>query len=111
MASNGYPARPGIDPAVCRILFLSVSATRHGTIQKQRSHRTELEIRVDLLSSDAVRIEAGSRVSFSDRGGEMILTGTVSRIEPAAFTRASALGIEEQRVNLIMQIDDVPKRQ
>ncbi len=98
-----------IDGVILSMVTRSEQAVSTGTLIAELGNPDDLEIRVDLLSSDAVRVNVGSRVSFSDWGGEQILTGTVSRIEPAAFTHVSALGIEEQRVNLIMQIDDVPK--
>ena len=98
-----------IDGVILSMVTRSEQAVNTGTIIAELGNPDDLEIRVDLLSSDAVRVNVGSRVSFSDWGGEQLLTGTVSRIESAAFTHVSALGIEEQRVNLIMQIDDVPK--
>ena len=69
-----------------------------------------LEVTVDLLSKDAVRVEEGARATISDWGGGDVLAATVRRIEPAAFTRVSALGIEEQRVNALLDLDAVPDR-
>lgn len=57
-----------------------------------------LEVRVDLLSMDAVRVEEGTRVVMTRWGGEEELEGTVRRVDPAGFERVSALGVEEQRV-------------
>lgn len=57
-----------------------------------------LEVEVDLLSADAVRVKPGTRVLFERWGGEAPLEGQVKRIEPAGFTKVSALGVEEQRV-------------
>jgi HlyD family secretion protein len=64
----------------------------------------ELEVRVDLLSMDAVRVEAGTRVLIEDWGGETVLEGRVRRVEPAGFMRVSALGVEEQRVPVLVEI-------
>jgi HlyD family secretion protein len=64
----------------------------------------ELEVRVDLLSMDAVRVEAGKRVLIEDWGGETVLEGRVRRVEPAGFMRVSALGVEEQRVPVLVEI-------
>lgn len=61
----------------------------------------DLEIRVDLLSMDAVRVTTGMVVTITGWGGTP-LAGTVRRIEPAGFTRISALGVEEQRVPVIV---------
>lgn len=64
----------------------------------------ELEVEVDLLSADAVRIQPGSRVLFERWGGEQPLEGVVRVVEPAGFTKVSALGVEEQRVWVIVAL-------
>ncbi len=69
----------------------------------------DLEIVVDLLSTDAVRVEAGNPVLVDDWGGPT-LQGRVRRVEPYGFTKVSALGIEEQRVNIIIDLTDPPDR-
>ncbi len=60
-----------------------------------------LEIEVDVLSSDAVKVKPGMKVLFDRWGGEQTLEGTVRIIEPVGFTKNSALGVEEQRVLII----------
>lgn len=60
-----------------------------------------LEIVTDFLSSDAVRIRPGAEVAIDDWGGERPLRGRVRRVEPFGFTKVSALGVEEQRVNVV----------
>jgi HlyD family secretion protein len=60
-----------------------------------------IEIVLDVLSSDAVRVQPGNRIVIRDWGGEKELQGAVKTIDPAAFTKISALGIEEKRVNII----------
>jgi len=60
---------------------------------------------VDLLSPDAVRLRPGMRVELERWGGEEQLTGRVRRIEPAGFTHISALGVEEQRVWVIVDFE------
>jgi HlyD family secretion protein len=62
----------------------------------------DLEIVVDYLSMDAVRIEAGQRVIIDNWGGDEPLAGRVRLVEPFGFLKVSALGIEEQRVNVII---------
>ena len=62
---------------------------------------TDLELVIDVLSADAVQIEPGDTIHVEQWGGPTSLTATVSYIEPAAFTEVSALGVEEQRVNVI----------
>jgi HlyD family secretion protein len=61
-----------------------------------------LEVEVDLLSADAVRVHVGTPVLFERWGGDVPLQGEVKRIEPAGFTKVSALGVEEQRVWVIV---------
>ncbi len=68
----------------------------------------DLEIVVDLLSEDAVKVEAGQRVIIEDWGGRE-LNGRVKRVEPTGFMKVSALGIEEQRVNIIIDFADPPE--
>ena len=67
----------------------------------------DLEIQVDLLSMDAVRVRPGMPVRVSGWGGEAVLEATVRRVEPAGFTRTSALGVDEQRVPVIIDFADV----
>lgn len=68
----------------------------------------EMEIVADLLSSAAVRVQPGQQVLIEQWGGERSLTGRVRRVEPSGFTKISALGVEEQRVNVIIDFDDSP---
>ena len=65
-----------------------------------------LEIVSDLLSSDAVRVKPGSRAIIEQWGGDNTLPARVRRVEPAGFTKISALGVEEQRVNVILDFED-----
>ena len=69
----------------------------------------DLEIVVDLLSADAVTITAGTPARIKGWGGKEILNARVRSVDPAGFTKVSALGIEEQRVNVILDITD-PKK-
>jgi HlyD family secretion protein len=66
----------------------------------------QLEIVADLLSTDAVRIKPGARAIIEQWGGEKTLDARVRRIEPAGFTKISALGVEEQRVNVVIDFVD-----
>jgi HlyD family secretion protein len=61
-----------------------------------------LEVVSDLLSTDAVRVAPGSQVSIEQWGGGQPLRARVRRVEPSGFTKVSALGVEEQRVNVII---------
>jgi HlyD family secretion protein len=63
-----------------------------------------LEVEVDVLSADAVRIRPGTPVRFERWGGDVPLEGIVRVVEPVGFTKVSALGVEEQRVNVQVDI-------
>ena len=63
-----------------------------------------LEIEVEVLSEDAIRIRPGMRVLFERWGGEQPLEGRVRVVEPVGFTKISALGVEEQRVHVIADL-------
>lgn len=69
-----------------------------------------LEVVIDVLSADAVKVRPGLPVLIEDWGGEQPLEARVRLIEPSAFTKVSALGIEEQRVNIIADFIDSPVR-
>ncbi len=69
-----------------------------------------LEIEIDLLSTDAVRVQPGAELTIDHWGGGSPLAGNVRVIEPAAFTKISSLGVEEQRVNIIADINEPPER-
>jgi HlyD family secretion protein len=66
----------------------------------------DMEIKIDVLSIDAVRIRPGNRVWIEHWGGGRPLRGTVRLVEPSAFLKISALGVEEKRVNVIIDFDD-----
>ncbi|WP_309493917.1 HlyD family efflux transporter periplasmic adaptor subunit [Bradyrhizobium arachidis] len=68
----------------------------------------DLEIVADVLSTDAVEIRAGADVTIDHWGGEGKLRGRVRRVEPAAFTKVSTLGVEEQRVNVLVDLLSPP---
>ena len=69
----------------------------------------QLEVEVDVLSSDAVKIRPGSGAWLEQWGGEQRLLGRVRLVEPSAFTKVSALGVEEQRVWVIIDLDQGQK--
>jgi HlyD family secretion protein len=62
----------------------------------------QMEIVSDLLSTDAVKVKPRSRAMIDEWGGDHVLDATVQRVEPAGFTKISALGVEEQRVNVVL---------
>ena len=68
----------------------------------------DLEVVVDLLSSDAVRVAIGDTIEVGEWGGDSTLVGVVRLVEPSAFTKVSALGVEEQRVNVVALVRNPP---
>jgi HlyD family secretion protein len=69
----------------------------------------KLEVKVEVLSADAVQIKTGTTVFFERWGGDIALSGKVRVIEPAGFTKISALGVEEQRVLVVADIISPPE--
>lgn len=67
-----------------------------------------LEVVADVLSSDATQMRVGDSVEIAEWGGDRPLRARIRTIEPSAFTRVSALGVDEQRVNVLMDIVDTP---
>jgi HlyD family secretion protein len=94
-----------IDGRVLRILQESAAALPAGTPLMELGDPTNLELEIDVLSTDAVKIAPGDTVLVEHWGGETPLTGTVRVVEPAAFTKISALGVEEQRVWIIADLN------
>lgn len=86
---------------VLAVLQESEAVVRAGQPLLEVGDPRDLEVQVDLLSSDAVRVRPGMAATLLDWGGEP-LAGVVRRIEPTGFTKVSALGIEEQRVNVVI---------
>lgn len=111
-AVEGDPAvtvRSPIDGVVLRRVRESEAVVPMGEPLVEIGDTANLEIVADLLSADAVRIEPGDRVLIEEWGGGTTLEGRVRRIEPSGFTKLSALGVEEQRVNVV--IDFVDRRE
>jgi len=95
-----------VDGTVYRIHEDSERVVQAGTPLYEISNDDALELVVDLLTQDAVQVKPGAAIYVSGWGGDRVLTGTVRYVEPEAFTRISALGVEEQRVNVIGAISE-----
>jgi HlyD family secretion protein len=102
--------RAPVDGRVLRLVQESEAVIAAGAPLVEIGDPRDLEIVVDLLSRDAVRIREGAEVAIDEWGGERVVGGRVRRIEPTGFTKVSALGIEEQRVNVIIDFTDPPER-
>ena len=101
--------RAPIDGSVLRVFQESTAVIQPGTPLIELGDPTDLEIVVDVLSTDAVRIPPGAPVIIEYWGGDTALDGRVRLIEPQAFTKVSALGVEEQRVNIIIDFINPPE--
>lgn len=93
---------------VLRVLTESEQVVQPGTPILELGDPGALEIVVDLLSRDAVRVTEGAEATVSGWGGATI-SARVERVEPSAVTRVSALGIEEQRVTVILALNGPPE--
>jgi HlyD family secretion protein len=98
--------RAPVSGRVLRVLQESESVVPAAAPLIEIGDPQDLEIEVDLLSRDAVKIKEGAAVLIEDWGGGTTLAGRVRRVEPYGFTKVSALGIEEQRVNVIIDFTD-----
>jgi HlyD family secretion protein len=96
--------RSPVNGSVLRIVTESAGVVASGAPLIEIGDPEQLEIVVDLLSAAAVQVKAGQRVLIEAWGGDTALEGVVKRVEPYGFTKVSALGIEEQRVNVIVDI-------
>lgn len=96
-----------INGVVLRRLRESASVVPAGEPLLEIADPEKLEIVSDMLSTDAVRIRPGHQVLIEQWGGDRTLTGRVRKVEPFGFTKISALGVEEQRVNVIVDFEDV----
>ncbi|MET0028452.1 MAG: HlyD family efflux transporter periplasmic adaptor subunit [Candidatus Thiodiazotropha sp.] len=96
------PIRAPIDGQILKIVHKSAGVVSAGEPLLEIGNPADLEIVSDLLSSDAVKVRPGQKVLIENWGGDETLEGVVRRVEPFGFTKVSALGIEEQRVNVIV---------
>lgn len=94
------------DGRVLRVLEESERVVSGGAPLIEMSNPSRLEVVIELLSTDAVKINPGATAFIENWGGPRALEGRVRLIEPSAFTKVSALGIEEQRVNVIVDLLD-----
>src|SRR5688572_28560373 len=91
---------------VLRVLQESATAVQPGTPLVEVGDSAAIEVVVDLLTTDAVHVAPGMPALIVDWGGEHDIRARVTRIDPSGFTRLSALGVEEQRVNVVLGFTD-----
>ncbi len=107
-AGSAVEVRSPASGSVLRVFEESERVVAVGTPLLQIGDPNDLEIVVDVLSKEAVLIHARSKVLIEEWGGPQPLTARVRMVEPAGFTKTSALGVEEQRVNVIADFDQIP---
>jgi HlyD family secretion protein len=93
---------------VLRVLAANEGAVAAGTPLFELADTTELEVVVSMLTTDAVRVAPNARVSIERWGGSP-LEGRVRTVEPSGYTKLSALGVEEQRVDVLVDIVSAPQ--
>ncbi len=98
------PITAPIDGVILRVINENEGVVIAGQPLIEIGDARDLEIVVDLLSVDAVKVTPGQRVIIEGWGGSEAVAGRVRRVEPFGFTKISALGIEEQRVNVIVDL-------
>jgi HlyD family secretion protein len=97
-----------VNGIVLRTPQISEQIVPAGTPLVEIGNPLETEITADLLSTDAVKVKAGDPATITGWGGGQTLKARVMRVDPAAFTKVSALGIEEQRVRVVLNLLDPP---
>ncbi|ODU41143.1 MAG: efflux transporter periplasmic adaptor subunit [Thiobacillus sp. SCN 63-374] len=96
------PVRAPVAAHVLKLLHESEGAVAAGQPLLEIGDPASLEIEVEVLSTHAVKIAPGSKVILDRWGGERPVEGRVRVVEPSGFTKISALGVEEQRVRVIV---------
>jgi len=97
-----------IDGRVLRVIRESEGRIEAGTELVEVGDPGDVEAVIDLVSEDAVKVEPGDACEITAWGGGTPLAGRVRVVEPRGFTKVSPLGVEEQRVNVIVDLDTVP---
>jgi HlyD family secretion protein len=107
-ANRNVTLRSPVRGRVLRVLEKSERVVTAGTPIVTIGDPHKLEVVVDLLSGDAVKVQPGDPVLLENWGGDFPLRARVRAVEPSAFTKVSALGIEEQRTNIVADFVDSP---
>lgn len=109
-ASEPFEIRSPVDGRVLRVLHEDAAHVTAGQPLLEVGNLQELEVELDVLSADAARIRPGASVRLEHWGGDHPLAGRVRLVEPAGFTKVSALGVEEQRVLVLVDFaPDTPR--
>jgi HlyD family secretion protein len=107
-SSAGFVLRAPVAGRVLKVLQPSEATVAAGTPLLEIGDTTQLEIVAELLTTDALQARPGAAVVIDRWGGPATLAGRVRSIEPGAFTKVSALGVEEQRVKVLIDLNAPP---
>jgi HlyD family secretion protein len=108
--ASGFAVQAPVAARVLHVLQPSEAVVAQGTPLLELGDTSRMEIVAELLTTDAVAVKPGMRVLIERWGGPMTLQGRIRGTEPAAFTKVSALGVEEQRVNVLIDITSPPEQ-
>jgi HlyD family secretion protein len=108
-AGNPVDLKSPVSGSVLKVLQESETMVHPGTAILEVGDPADIEIEAEILSRDAVAMRPGDAVEIDHCGGDVPLKGRVRRVEPAAFTKVSALGVEEQRVIVLIDLTDPPE--
>ena len=107
---RAWQIKAPVSGKILKIQQQSEGIVQAGTPLMDLGDPSQLEVVVDVLTEDAAQIRPGTPVQLRNWGGPDTLEGRVRLIEPAAFTKVSALGVEEQRVNAVIDITSAPDK-
>jgi len=107
-AGNGFVLRAPVAGQVLRVQQPSEGVVALGAPLLELGDTAQLEVVAELLSTDALAVRPGQPVQIERWGGPAVLKGQVLRVEPGAFTKVSALGVEEQRVRVLVKLLSPP---
>ena len=107
-ANESWNVTAPVSGEVLKVLQESEASVAASTPLLEIGDPSDLELVIDVLSTDAVEIKPGSEVVVERWGGPEVLAGRVRMVEPSAFTKISTLGVEEQRTNVIIDIVSPP---
>ena len=102
--------RSPVPGRVLRLIEQSERVVGQGAPVVSIGYTPRLEIVADYLTTDAVKISAGMPARIEEWGGSKPVLATVRLVEPSAFTKISALGVEEQRVNVVLDFASAPEK-
>jgi len=108
--ATGFAVRSPVAGRVLRIPQTSEATVALGAPLVEVGDTARMEVVAELLTTDALQAQPGSRVRIERWGGPGTLEGRVRLVEPAAFTKVSALGVEEQRVEVLIDITSPPEQ-